>query len=181
MKTIMTGLSLAGVAVAIAACGSPQALQNDASLQTPNLQVPVGGITPVRDVIVTPRENDTVEFTAAANGTFKFEQLTAVMWCRASQHAKANQFPEWQPLKADQLRPASADAPMIGRGLVQMVRNPAPQQGRKQPVKDWCKDAPQVAVALAVPAVDPVAAPVVERAQPTAPESVSDWVRSQGD
>ncbi|MDZ4791772.1 MAG: hypothetical protein SGJ17_11310 [Hyphomicrobiales bacterium] len=146
MKTIITWLSLAGMVAVAVACSSPEALQNDANLQTPNLQVPVGGITPVRDVVVTPRENDMIEFTAAANGTFKFEQLTAVMWCRASQHAKANKFPEWQPLKSEQLRPASVDAPMIGRGLVQMVKNPAPQPGKKQPVKDWCKDVPKVAV-----------------------------------
>ncbi len=146
MDNKIKALSLAAMTVAVAACSSPQALQNDASLQIPNLQIPASGITPVRDVIVTPRENDTIEFTAAANGTFKFEQLTAVMWCRASQHAKANKFPEWQPLKSEQLRAATPDAPMIGRGLVQMVKTPAPQTGKRLPVKDWCKDVPKVAV-----------------------------------
>ncbi|MDZ4791771.1 MAG: hypothetical protein SGJ17_11305 [Hyphomicrobiales bacterium] len=168
MKTIITGLSLAGVMAVVAACGSPQALQNDANLQTPNLQLPAGGITPVKDVIVTPRENDTIEFTAAASGAFKFEQLTAVMWCRASQHAKANKFADWQPIRSEQLRPASADAPMIGRGLVQMLRSPAPLLGKKQSI-DWCKDAPQIA-----------AVSLTEQVQAPAQSSFGGWSSNDG-
>jgi Zn finger protein HypA/HybF involved in hydrogenase expression len=139
MKNLMIGAALCAI---LAACNTPQA-QTEAGLQVPNLAVPAGGITPVKDVIVTPRENDTVEFTAAANGTFKIEQVTAVMWCRAAQYAKANKIPDWRPLKTEPLRPATADAPMIARGLVQMVKNPAPGAGRQ--TKDWCREAPRAA------------------------------------
>ncbi len=131
------------------ACASPGGTQTtDASLQTPNMTVPASGITPVKDVIVTPRENDQLELTAAANGTFKFEQVQAVLWCRASQHAKANKYADWSIVKVEQLRPATNDTPMIGRGLVQLVKTPAqPAGGKKHPaVKDWCKDVPKVAV-----------------------------------
>ncbi|MDX2264240.1 MAG: hypothetical protein NW215_04655 [Hyphomicrobiales bacterium] len=143
---LKSAFAAAGViAIGLSGCGSPTA--TEASL-VPNMTVPAGGITPVKDVVMTPREGDTIELTAAANSTFKFEQLEAVMWCRASQHAKANKFADWEPLKSEPLRAATPETPMIGRSLVRMVRvAPPAAPGAKKPVKDWCKNAPKAALA----------------------------------
>ncbi len=135
------------IAVTAAACGSSQGVQTDVALQAPNLAMPVGGITQVKDVMVTPRENDTLELTAAANATFKFEQVQAVLWCRASRYAKENNFVDWTPLKVEQVRAATDATPMVARGTVQLVKTAPVLPGRgKPPVKDWCKDVPRVAV-----------------------------------
>jgi len=131
----------------LAACGSSQGVQTEVALQAPNLAMPVSGITQVKDVMVTPRENDTLELTAAANATFKFEQVQAVLWCRASRYAKENNFADWAPLKVEQLRAATDATPMVARGTVQLVKTGPVLPGRaKPPVKDWCKDVPRVAV-----------------------------------
>jgi hypothetical protein len=144
LKPAAALIPLFAAASMLCACsGTQEAMNADASLQTPNLTVPASGITPVKEVIVTPRENDTLEVTAAANGSFKFEQLTAVLWCRAGQYAKQNKS-EWQAIKIEQLREATEDQPMVGRGLVQLSK-PAKGHGKKAGAKDWCKDVPKVA------------------------------------
>jgi hypothetical protein len=144
LKPAVVLIPLFAAASMLCGCsGSQQALNADASLQTPNLAVPASGITPVKEVVVTPRENDTLELTAAANGSFKFEQLTAVLWCRAGQYAKQNKQ-EWSAIKIEQLREASEEQPMVGRGLVQLSKA-TKTHGKKAPIKDWCKDVPKVA------------------------------------
>jgi hypothetical protein len=138
-------IAAAACALAGAAC-NPAQNTADANLAAPNLAVPAGGITAVKDVIVTPRENDQLELTAAANGTFKFEQLQAVLWCRASRYVKENKLHGWQVVKVEQLRPATAESPMVGRGLIVLAKTPAAAAAApKQPVKDWCKEAPKIA------------------------------------
>lgn len=135
------------LSLAAAGCGSSQGLQTQVALEAPNLAIPVSGITPVREVIIAPRDNDMLELTAAANSTFKFEQVQAVLWCRASQYVKENSFADWAPVKIEQVRAASEGAPMIGRGLVQLVKTAPVLPGKnKPPVKDWCKDVPKVAM-----------------------------------
>jgi hypothetical protein len=135
---------LAAAGIMYGCSGAQDGMNAEGSLQTPNLTVPASGITPVRDVIVTPRENDTLELTAAANGSFKFEQLTAVLWCRAGQYAKQNKA-EWSAIKVEQLREASEDQPMVGRGLVQLTKVQGKRTGKRAPIKDWCKEVPKVA------------------------------------
>ncbi len=103
--------------------------------------IPLTGIQSVSSVVVAPAGTGTYVLTAAADAQHSFQDIIAVLYCRAKRHARSNQFDGWFPVNVRQKSTGSANSPLVGEVTVQMY-NGDPPEGKKPVTKDWCKLVP---------------------------------------
>ncbi len=103
--------------------------------------IPLSGIQSVSNVVVASAGTDAFVLTAAADSQHSFQDIIAVLYCRAKRHARANQFDGWFPVNVRQKSAGADNAPLVGEVTVQMY-NGDPPEGKKPVTKDWCKLVP---------------------------------------
>ncbi len=137
-------LMLAAMA-ALAACktsGTPTLDSSGAAANPDN--DPVGAITKVSQVKVTPEINDVVQFRGSSSKAFTYDHLKAVLYCRAWQHAGANGFAGGYPLRFHKLEGVNVDSALVVIASVQMYEG-ANTSGKSALDQSWCTKVPRAA------------------------------------
>jgi hypothetical protein len=149
MKEMMKRYALAcAAALALAGCAGTNMDQPAAQANAVDLAaMPQTGIFTVKDVIVTDQGGDTLRLAAAATNKFTFDQLSAVVWCRAREEAVSRKYDGWYQDGIQQIS-NGADQPQTAIATAHFFKGKAPE-GKKtlKHDKNPCKEVPAVAKA----------------------------------
>jgi hypothetical protein len=150
MKEMMKRYALAcAAALALAGCAGTN-LDQPAAPQANAVDLaamPQTGIFTVKDVIVTDQGADTLRLAAAATNKYTFDQLSAVVWCRAREEAVSRKYDGWYQDGIQQIS-NGADQPQTAIATAHYFKGKAPE-GKKtlKHDKNPCKEVPAVAKA----------------------------------
>jgi hypothetical protein len=148
MKNRIT-LTCAAV-LALAGCaGVTRDAAPEVSAAVDTSKIPETGIFAVGDVVVTDQGGDTLRLAAAATEKFSFNDLSAVVWCRARQEAVSRKYDGWYQDGIQQI-PGGPGEPQTAVATAHYFKGKAPA-GKKtlKHDKDPCKEVPAVAKAKA--------------------------------
>ncbi len=110
-------------------------------------KMPPAGIFTVKDVVVTEQGPDTLRLAAASTTKFTFDNLSAVVWCRARQEATARKYDGWYQDGIQQVS-SGPGQPQTVIATARFFKGKAPE-GKKtlKNEKSPCHEVPAVAKA----------------------------------
>ena len=127
-------------ALALAGCAGTNMDQPAAQANAVDLAaMPQTGIFTVKDVIVTDQGGDTLRLAAAATNKFTFDQLSAVVWCRAREEAVSRKYDGWYQDGIQQIS-NGADQPQTAIATAHFFKGKAPEgkktlEARQEPLQ----------------------------------------------
>ena len=145
-RSVKTLISLAIGASTLAACTGNEPgfrstkARNAAALAASRL----GPITKVRQVKVTPALDKVVQLRGTASKAYSYEQLKAVLYCRAWQVAQSTEFSGGYPLRFHKLQGSHENSARVAIASVQLFEGSNPSS-KSSLDESWCAKVPEAA------------------------------------
>ena len=115
-------------------------IRNAAALAASRL----GPITKVHQVKVTPALDKVVQLRGTASKAYSYDQLRAVLYCRAWQVAQSTEFSGGYPLRFHKLQGSHENSARVAIASVQLFEGSNPS-GKKSLDQSWCAKVPEAA------------------------------------
>ncbi len=103
-----------------------------------------GIITTVDSVKLTPEQGDIIQVRGSASKDFSYDDLKAVLYCRAWQHSRTQGFAGAHPLRFHKLEGTNAAAARVAIASVQLYQGGTPA-GKTPLGQSWCSKVPSAA------------------------------------
>ena len=101
----------------------------------------LAAITRVRHVKVTPALDKVVQLRGSASKDFTYDQLKAVLYCRAWQVAQSTEFSGGYPLRFHKLQGAHENSARVAIASIQLFEGSSPP-GKNSIDRSWCDKVP---------------------------------------
>ncbi|MEM7427718.1 MAG: hypothetical protein AAF441_16620 [Pseudomonadota bacterium] len=103
-----------------------------------------GVITTVDTVKLTPEQGDVIQVRGSSSKDFSYDDLQAVLYCRAWQHSRTQGFAGAHPLRFHKLEGTNAAAARVAIASVQLYQGATPA-GKTPLGQSWCNKVPSAA------------------------------------
>ena len=133
------------VAIALAGCASNADQPSLQAAAVDTSKMPSTGIFTVKDVVVTDQGQDTLRLAAATTNKFTFDNLSAVVWCRAREEAVSRKYDGWYQDGIQQISNGPGQ-PQVAIATAHFFKGKAPD-GKKtlKHEKNPCNEVPAAA------------------------------------
>ena len=106
---------------------------------------PSGGtITTVDSVKLTPEQGDVIQVRGSSSKNYSYDDLQAVLYCRAWQYSRAQGFNGAHPIRFHKLEGTNASAARVAIASVQLYNGSTPS-GKTALGQSWCSRVPSAA------------------------------------
>ena len=100
-----------------------------------------GTITTVDKVKLTPEQGDRIQVRGSSSSDFSYEDLKAVLYCRAWQYSRTQGFSGAHPIRFHKLEGTNASAARVAIASVQLYHGSTPD-GKTPLGQSWCSRVP---------------------------------------
>ena len=90
---------------------------------------------------LTPEQGDIIQVRGSSSKNYSYEDLKAVLYCRAWQYSRAQGFNGAHPLRFHKLEGTNASAARVAIASVQLYNGSAPA-GKTPLGQSWCSRVP---------------------------------------